>query len=160
MAWFPASQIMLKIIYIRRIIMSKTRWLLSLVTVVLIGLLLITSCFSQGSVSVFYDAGAENLSVSGEQMAQYVLFRFETSGASRVLTLPSAADVISQINSPTVGMLFIMAVTAEGANPVMITGGTGMVIKPSAVEVVGNSTHNLYFVVTNISSGTQSITVY
>jgi len=126
----------------------------------LIGLLLVTSCFSQSPVSGFYDAGAENLNVSGEHMAQYVLYRFETSGGGCTFALPSAAEIISKINTPTVGQLFIMAVTVEGANSVTVTGGAGIVIKPSAVEVAGNSTKNLYFVVTNTGSGIQSITVY
>jgi len=140
--------------------MSKVRLQLSLVAIALVGLLLVTSCFSQGSADTFYDAGAKNLNVSGGQMAKYVLYRFETSEGSRTYNLPSAKEVISQINSPTVGQLFIMAVTVEGDNPVMVTGGEGMIIKPSAKEVAGNSTKNLYFVVTNTSSGTQSITVY
>jgi len=140
--------------------MPKTRLLLSLVAVVLVGLLLATSCFPQNAASPFYDAGAENFSVSAEQMVQYSFYRFETSGASRVFTLPSAADIISRINSPTVGTVFIMAVVADGANSVTIAGGPGMVIKPSAAEAAGNSKLDLYFVVTNIASGTQSITVY
>jgi hypothetical protein len=140
--------------------MPKTRLLFSLVAVVLAGLLLITSCFSQGPTNVFFDAGADNLSVSGAQIAQYVLYRFETSGAGRTITLPSAAEILAQISSPTLGQLFAIAVTAEGANPVTVLGGVGLVIKPSAAEVAGNSTKNLYFVVTNTGSGTQSITVY
>jgi len=140
--------------------MPKTRLLLSMIAVVLVGLLLVTSCFSQKAPSPFYDAGAENFSVSAEQMVQFSFYRFETSGASRTFTLPSAADVISKINSPTVGMVFIMAVVADGANSVKVTGGAGMVIKPSAAEAAGNTKLDLYFVVTNIGSGTQSITVY
>lgn len=140
--------------------MPKTRLLLSMVATVMAGLFLVTSCFSQGSSVDFYDAGAENFSVSGEQMAQYVLYRFETSGAAHTFALPSAADLMKQIDSPTVGRMFMMAVVADGVNPVMITGGEGMVIKASAAEVAGNSAQNLYFVVTNTSSGTQSITVY
>jgi hypothetical protein len=53
-----------------------------------------------------------------------------------------------------------MVVTVDGVNPVTVVGGEGMVVKPSAAEVAGNHTQNLYFVVTNIKSGTQSITVY
>jgi len=140
--------------------MSKTRLLLSLAVIVLTGLLLVTSCFSQGQVSAYYDAGAEDFSVSAEQMAQYVFYRFDTSAAGRAFILPSAADIISQIDSPTVGTIFLIAVTAEGANQVVVTGGMGVVIKPSAASVTGNTTQNLYFVVMNTGSGTQAITVY
>ena len=140
--------------------MSKARLLLSLAVVAVTSLLLVTSCFSQGAVNSFYDAGAEDVSISSEQMSQYVLYRFETSGSGHTLTLPSAADIIDKVDSPTIGQLFIMVVAADGVNPVTVTGGTGMIIKTSATEVAGNTTQSLYFVITNTSSGTQSITVY
>ena len=140
--------------------MLGTRGRLALVAAALFALLMVSSCFSQGSVSTFYDAGAQDLTITGEQLATYVLYRFDTSAAGRGLTLPGAADIMSQINSPTVGQIFIIAVTAEGANPVTVTGGTGMLVKASAATVAANSTANLYFVVTGTTSGSQTITVY
>ena len=139
--------------------MSKTRRLILLMTLPAI-ILLGSSCVSQGSSNSFYDAGAQDLSVTGKQMSQYVLYRFETSGGSHSLNLPQASDIISQIGSPTVGQIFIIAVTVEGTNPVMVTGGNGVIIKPSAATVPGNVTKNLYFVVTSTNSNGQTITVY
>ena len=140
--------------------MVKTRFLLFVLVALLAGTMLAASCFSQGSTNSFYDAGAQDLPVTGAQMAQYVLYRFDTTGAGRTLSLPSAADIVSQIGSPTVGQIFIVAVTAEGTNPVTVTGGSGVTIKTSAATVAGNTTQNLYFVVRNITAGSQSLTVY
>jgi len=59
-----------------------------------------------------------------------------------------------------VGQIFIIAVAAEGGNPVAVNGGAGMLVKPSAATVASNSTANLYFVVMGTTSGSQTITVY
>jgi hypothetical protein len=56
--------------------------------------------------------------------------------------------------------MFIVAVSAEGANIVTVTGGSGVTVKTSGATVPGNSTKNLYFVVTDLTSGSQALTVY
>ena len=139
--------------------MSRIRLLLLVLFLSLTGLPF-TSCFSQSAGSGYFDAGAQDLNVTGEQMAKYVLYRFDTGAAGRTLTLPAAADIIKQIGSPTVGQMFIVAVSAEGANIVTVTGGSGVTVKTSGATVPGNSTKNLYFVVTDLTSGSQALTVY
>ena len=138
--------------------MSNTRLLV--LTGLLAMLLSSASCFSQGSGSAYYDAGAQDLNVTGEQMATYVIFRFDTGTGGRTMRLPSAADITSQIGSPTVGQIFIMAVSADGSNPVSVVGGSGVTVKASAAEVAGNSTQNLYFVLMDTTAGSQAIIVY
>jgi Mn2+/Fe2+ NRAMP family transporter len=121
--------------------MLKTRGrLLGFLAIILVILMLVSSCFSQSSGSSYYDAGTQNLSLTGEQLAQYVLYRFDTSGSQPTLTLPSASDILSQISSPTVGQVFIIAITAEGDGSVSVAGGSGMNIRTSAATVPGNTT--------------------
>jgi hypothetical protein len=139
--------------------MLRTRLPLTLVAIVL-ALTLSASCFGQSQGSAFFDAGAQDLSVTGEQMAQYVVYRFDTGSAGRSFTLPGASDIIAQIGSPTVGQIFIVAVTADGANPVNIVGSAGVTVKASAATIAGNSTQNLYFVVTDTTAGSQAVTIY
>jgi hypothetical protein len=140
--------------------MLRNRALLLAIAVVTAGLLLVPGCLSQGATNTFYDSGAQDLTLTGQQLAQYVLYRFDTSGSSHTLTLPAASDILSQIGSPTVGQVFIIAVTAEGANSVTIAGGAGTTIKQSASSVAGFTTRNLYFVITNVSSGSNAVSIY
>jgi hypothetical protein len=140
--------------------MFKNRLLLFVFAIVLAGILPLASCFSQSQGSAYYDAGAQDLTVTGQQMGQYVVYRFDTNSAGRGMSLPSAADIITQIGSPEVGQIFIMAVSADGANQVTITGGSGVTVKASAATVAGNSTKNLYFVIMSSTADSQAITVY
>ncbi len=139
--------------------MLKTRVVLFLAASLSL-VLLTSSCFSQPAASAYYDAGAQDLTVTGKQMSQYVVYRFDTSGGARTMTLPPAADIISQIGSPTVGQIFIMAVSAEGGNEVRVVGGSGVTVKASASSTAANTTQNLYFVVMNVTSGSQAVSVY
>ena len=119
-----------------------------------------SSCFGQSAQSAYFDAGANDLTVTGQQMSQYVVYRFDTNSGARSMTLPSATDIINQIGSPIVGQVFIMAVTAEGSSSVMITGGTGVTVKTSAASVAANTTQALYFIIMNTTAGSQAITVF
>ena len=118
-----------------------------------------TSCLAtQGSA--FLDAGAADLTATGTQFVQYWLFRFDTATAGRTLTTPSAADIIKALQSPSVGIVIVLGVTADGANPVIIQGGNGVTVKPSAVTIAANTTLTIYCTLDNVSSGSEAITIY
>jgi hypothetical protein len=108
----------------------------------------------------FYDAGNADISLTGAQFDQYYLIRVDTSTASHTLALPSAADIIGSASSPFVGEIFTLAVAAEGANPVHLVAGTNVTLSQYSSTVAGNTTATLYAVFDNVTSGSQSVTIY
>ena len=136
--------------------------LLRTVDVVLLaalGMSALVSCGGSLGAS-YYDAGAGELVATSSEFGQNFLFRFDTADAARSFTLPSAADIVSSISSPVVGEVLIFGVTADGANEVMLIGGTNVTVKQSASIIQPNSTLTVYYVLDNVSSGTEAVTAY
>jgi hypothetical protein len=119
------------------------------------------SCLgAQNSQPAFYDAGSSDFSPTGTQFFNTVLFRFDTSAASRTLTVPNAADIVSAISSPSAGSVLLLAVCADGENQVNLVGGSGVTIKPAATTVAGNTTATFYCELDNTGKGTQHVVIY
>jgi len=134
---------------------------LSIVSLLLIGALSLTSCVgSSTTASEYYNAGNANLSITGAQLGQYYLFRFDTSTSALTMALPSAADIVANLQSPYVGEVIDVAVAADGANSVTLIAGTNVTIKTSASVVPGNTTATMYCELDNITSGTEAVTLY
>jgi hypothetical protein len=124
-------------------------------------LLPLASCTTTSSTqSEFYDAGNADLSITGAQFDQYILFRFDTSTSALTLALPSAADIVDNLSSPFVGEIVYFAVTADGSNAVTLIPGTNVTIKPSASSVAGNTTLTMYAEVNNVTSGSEQVVIY
>jgi hypothetical protein len=127
----------------------------------MVSLLPLVSCItSQGTQSVFYDAGASDLIASRAQFAQYYLYRFDTTASARTMTTPSAADIVAGLSSPYVGEVFFFTVAADGSYTVTISGGTGVTVKSSASTVAANTTLAIYCELDNVSSGSEAVTLY
>jgi hypothetical protein len=86
--------------------------------------------------------------------------RFDTSTSALTLALPSAADIVANLQSPYVGEVIDVAVAADGANNVTLIAGTNVTIKTSASVVPGNTTATLYCELDNITSGSEAVTLY
>jgi hypothetical protein len=139
----------------------KRTYLAILLAALAMGMLALPGCLGwSSSPAAFYDAGAQDFTASGSQFVQYWLFRFDTSAGARTLTTPSASDLAGAISSAAAGQIIVIAVTADGANPVKLTGGTGVTVRPSAATVAPNSTLNLYCVLSNVTAGNQAVTIY
>jgi hypothetical protein len=137
------------------------RYLAIFICLLLIGTLSLTSCVSSSTTaSQYYNAGNVNLSITGAQFDQYYLFRFDTSTAALTMALPSAADIVANLQSPYVGEVIDVAVAADGANSVTLIAGTNVTIKTSASVVLGNTTATMYCELDNITSGSEAVTMY
>jgi hypothetical protein len=138
------------------------RWYLPALLILLaLSLFLSTSCLSQGTrVSAFYDAGASDLTMTGAQFSQYLLYRFDTEASQLTLTTPSAADIVARFSSPIVGDVAILAITADGSHAVTVRGGTNVTVKPSASTITGNTTLIIFCELSNITSGSEAVTIY
>ena len=135
------------------------RWyVISLVVLLTLSLICFAGCTSSSSQNQndFYNAGNANLSVTGAQFDQYLLFRFDTSSSALTLALPSAVDIVLNLSSPYAGEVITFAVTADGSNAVTLIAGTNVTIKPSASTVAGNTTLTMYCEFDNITSGSVS----
>ena len=140
---------------------SRRWYILALLIISMLSLLSLTSCLTQGThLSAFYDSGTSNLTMTGTEFGQYLLFRFDTSAAERTLTSPSAADIVSRFSSPIVGDISIFAVTADGSNSVTIIGGPNVIVNPTAAIVPGNTTRTIFCKLDNVSKGNESVTLY
>ncbi len=142
---------------------KSARWyLLPLLILLVLVLFFSASCLGSQSkpVSAFYDSGASDLTMTGAQFGQYVLFRFDTSASAHTLTTPSAADIVSRFSSPVVGSVSVLAVTADGSHIVTLTGGTNVTVKPSASTVAGNTTLTLFCELDNVTKGSEAVTFY
>jgi hypothetical protein len=126
----------------------------------LIGMLPLTSCSYGQAGPLAYDSGTNNLTLTGSQLIQYNLIRFDTVAAERTLTLPSAADISSAISSVPEGTFTAIVVVADGPKNVKIAGGTNVIVKDSASSVKANTSQTVFIVLTNVSSGSQQVTVY
>lgn len=134
---------------------------LAIFSLLLIGTLSLTSCVgSSTTASEYYNAGNANLSITGAQFDQYYLMRFDTSTSALTMALPSAADIVANLQSPYVGEVIDVAVAADGANSVTLIAGTNVTIKTSASVVPGNTTTTMYCELDNITSGTEAVTLY
>jgi len=121
----------------------------------------VVSCSgSQTTQADFYNAGAANLSVTGAQFDQYILFRFDTSNSALNMALPSAADIVNNLSSPYAGEVIIFAVAADGSNPVTLIAGTNVTIKSTAQSIPANATLTMYCELDSITSGNQAVTIY
>ncbi len=121
--------------------------------------LVLSSCYGSQSAPLSLDAGAGNLALTGSQITQYNLIRFNTAAAERTLTLPSAADIVSTLGV-SAGSFTALVVTADGGRDVKIIGGTNVTVKPSAATTPGNTTKTIFLVLENVGSGSQSVIVY
>ncbi|MFZ2035672.1 MAG: hypothetical protein WAU62_01970 [Dehalococcoidales bacterium] len=127
----------------------------------LFGTLSLTSCVSSSTTaSEYYNAGNANLSITGAQLDQYYLFRFDTSTSALTMALPSAADIVANLQSPYVGEVIDIAVAADGVNSVTLIAGTNVTVKTSASVVPGNTTATMYCELDNITAGTEAVTLY
>ena len=134
---------------------------LAIFSLLLFGTLSLTSCVSSSTTaSEYYNAGNANLSITGAQLDQYYLFRFDTSTSALTMALPSAADIVANLQSPYVGEVIDVAVAADGVNSVTLIAGTNVTIKTSASVVPGNTTATMYCELDNITSGTEAVTIY
>jgi len=141
----------------------SSRWyLLPFLILLALSLFSLTSCLgSQGTpVSAFYNSGTSDLTMTGDEFGQYVLFRFDTTDAERTLTSPSAADIVSRFSSPVVGSVSVFAVTADGSHSVTLTGGANVTVKPSAATADGNTTHTIFCELDNVTKGSEAVTFY
>ena len=139
------------------------RWnLLALLILIVLSMFLLTSCLGTQSthVSAFYDSGASDLTMTGAQFGQYLLFRFDTDASERTLTTPSAADIVARFSSPIVGDISILAVVADGSHSVTIIGGPNVRVKPSASTIAGNTTRTIFCELDNVSKGNEVVTLY
>ena len=116
---------------------------LSIVSLLLIGALSLTSCVGSSTTA-----------------SEYYLFRFDTSTSALTMALPSAADIVANLQSPYVGEVIDVAVAADGANSVTLIAGTNVTIKTSASVVPENTTATMYCELDNITSGTEAVTLY
>jgi hypothetical protein len=131
------------------------------VVILTLSLLFLDACTgSKSTQSDFYNAGNANLSVTGAQFDQYTLFRFDTSTSAHTLELPSAADIVANLSSPYAGEVIYLAVTADGSNAITLIAGTNVTIKPSALTVAGNTTVTMYCELDDITSGSETATIY
>lgn len=119
-----------------------------------------TTTSGSSNQSEYYNAGNANLSVTGAQFDQYILFRFDTSTSALTMALPSAADIVNNLSSPYVGEVLSFAVAANGSNNVTFIAGTNVTIAPSAQTVTGNTTLTMYCELDNITSGSEAVTIY
>ena len=134
---------------------------LAIFSLLLIGAFSLTSCASSSTTaSEYYNAGNANLSITGAQFDQYYLFRFDTSTSALTMALPSAADLVANLQSPYVGEVIDVAVAADGVNSVTLIAGTNVTIKTSASVVSGNTTATMYCELDNITSGSEAVTLY
>ena len=121
----------------------------------------LTSCTSANATpSQYYNAGDANLSITGAQFDQYWLFRFDTSNNAHTMALPSAADIVANLQNPYVGEVINIAVAADGTNNVTLIAGTNVTLKTPASVVVGNTTVTMYCELDNITSGSEAVTLY
>jgi hypothetical protein len=139
----------------------SSRYLSIFVLVSAIVLLGLTSCTSSNTTpSQYYNAGNANLSITGSQFDQYWLFRFDTSNSAHTMALPSAADIVANLQSPYVGEVINIAVAADGASSVTLVAGTNVTIKTTASVVSGNTTVTMYCELDNVTSGSEAVTLY
>jgi len=76
------------------------------------------------------------------------------------MALPSAADIVNNLSSPYVGEVLSFAVAANGSNNITFIAGTNVTIAPSAQKVTGNTTLTMYCELDNITSGSETVTIY
>ncbi len=140
---------------------SMWKYTVIFVAVLILAGLSLASCMgSSAPAPQYYNAGDTNLSVTGTQFDQYWLFRFDTSNSSHSMALPSAADIVANLQSPYVGEVINIAVAADGANSVNLIAGTNVTIKTAVSVVPGNTTVTMYCELDNITSGSEAVTLY
>jgi Cu/Zn superoxide dismutase len=141
---------------------KSPRWYLSAILILLIlSMFFLVSCISQGTrTSAVYDAGAGDLTMTGDQVGKIALFRFDTDVSQRTLTTPTAADIVAQFSSPIVGDLTSLAVTADGSHAVTVSGSTNVTVKASASTIAGNTTRIIILVLNNVTKGSEAVTIY
>ena len=131
------------------------------VAVLILGGLCLTSCMGSSTPATqYYNAGDTNLSITGAQFDQYWLFRFDTSNSAHSMALPSAADIVANLQSPYVGEVINIAVAADGTNSVNLIAGTNVTVKTTVSVVAGNTTVTMYCELDNITSGSEAVTLY
>ena len=137
------------------------RYLAIFMTVLMVAAICLTSCTNASTTpSQYYNAGDANLSITGTQFDQYWLFRFDTSNSAHTMALPSAADIVANLQSPYVGEVINIAVAADGASSVTLIAGTNVTIKTAAAVVSGNTTVTMYCELDNVTSGSEAVTLY
>jgi len=141
---------------------KSPRWYLpTLLILLVLSLSSLTSCLGQSTPqSAFYDAGARDLTMTGAQFGQYLLFRFDTDASEHTLTTPSAADIVSLFSSPVAGEISIFAVVADGSHSVTVIGGPNVIVKATASTVAGNTTRTIFCELDNVSKGSEAVTLY
>ena len=96
---------------------------------------LLAGCVGQNNQPNFYNGGNADFSPSGAHFNQYVLFCFDTGASDHTLTLPSAADIVSSLQSPYAGEVVSLAIAADGSHSVKLACGANVTVKPSAATV-------------------------
>ena len=85
----------------------------------------------------------------------------DTNGASRSDVTPSAADLLAAVEGAQVnsGFKFHIRNTADAAETITMTAGTGITISGTAT-IAQNNGKNFLAVFTNVTSGSEAVTIY
>jgi uncharacterized membrane protein YdcZ (DUF606 family) len=104
-----------------------------------------------------------SVSVTASQVINGVLIPGGNLGANQTITLPTAADLVSNIVNPTVGSSFLFSVNnrQSGDYSKTIAGGTGVTINSTANAVLAQNDVRVFLCrLTNVTSGTEAAVVY
>jgi len=81
-------------------------------------------------------------------------------GAAITLTLPTAAQLVAADNNAAVGKGYrFTIINLNGTNAITLAGGTGITLVGTA-GINANTSGSFYLSYTNVTSGTQAITIY
>jgi len=116
------------------------------------------SNLSLGSPTTITTAGVETYTVA--QFKTGLLLR-DPNGAGRADVTPTAALIVAGFADCNVGFSFDVHIrnTADGAETITLTAGTGVTISGTAT-IAQNNAKTFRFVVTNNAIGSQAVTAY
>jgi hypothetical protein len=117
---------------------------------------------------VVFNTSNSNATITVNQMLVDGMYNFNPTSGSRTLTTPTAAELISGIASTGLGTaevgdtFSVVFINGNASNSYTVTFGTGITyLGGGTTRSVSNaSTRTVYFRITNITSGSQAITVY
>lgn len=112
------------------------------------------------TVTVSTDATAAAVTFTVTQVLGGLILR-DPNGAARADLLPTAAALVAAIEGIQIGTAFYFDIrnTADAAETITITTNTGLTLS-GTMTIAQNNSKRFCVVFTNITSGTEAVTVY
>jgi hypothetical protein len=104
--------------------------------------------------------GTETASASTGSLTAANLVNGIVTAGNVTITTPTAAAIVAAVSLPRVGDVLKVLFSNTGGGATTFSAGSGVTLTATGMSIATNNARYVYFRFTNVTSGTEAVTVY